>query len=149
MSKLNKYLNEIQEISEAYEPKKGDTMECSVCGRKAHLLNNGKGPLICCGKPMAKSTLPVTEAEGWEGLPKGWTRKSIQKFAKSLTGKTGIEKGFFDKCVKKMKGKVDNPEAFCAAAKDELTKSTHWRGKGKTLKQAKKDVAAHPNVKVD
>ncbi len=91
----------------------------------------------------------IQEAEGWSGLPKGWNRKSIQKFGKSLTGKEGIQKGFFDKCVKRMKGKVDNPEAFCAAAKDELTKSTYWRGKGKTLKQAKKDVAKHKNVKVD
>lgn len=149
MNKVNKYLNKIQENIDEYEPKKGDTMKCSICGRKTHLLNNGKGPLICCGKPMEKRTLSVAEAEGWSGLPKGWTRQSLISFAKSLTGKEGIQKGFFEKCVKKMKGKVGNPEAFCAAAKDELTKSTYWRGKGKSLKQAKKDVKAHPNVEVD
>lgn len=57
-----KYALEIIYLSEkAHEPKKGDTMVCNICGRKAHLLNNGKGPLVCCGKPMAKSTLPITE----------------------------------------------------------------------------------------
>ena len=51
-----------QLLNEEYEPKKGDTMKCSICGRKVHVLNNGKGPLICCGKPMDKATLPVTES---------------------------------------------------------------------------------------
>lgn len=46
----------------AYEPKKGDSVSCTVCGRKVHLLNNGKGPLVCCGKAMIKSTLPMSES---------------------------------------------------------------------------------------
>lgn len=46
-------------MPEGYEPKKGDTMFCTVCGRKVHALNNGKGPLVCCGKAMVKSKLPV------------------------------------------------------------------------------------------
>jgi desulfoferrodoxin-like iron-binding protein len=53
-----------QLLNEEYEPKKGDTMKCSICGRKAHLLNNGKGPLVCCGKAMSKATVPVTESMG-------------------------------------------------------------------------------------
>lgn len=91
----------------------------------------------------------LQEAEGWKGLPKGWTQKSLKKFTKSLTGKEGTKKDFFERCVKKMADKVDNPEAFCAAAKDEMHGSTFWRGKGKTPQQAGKDVKAHPNVKVD
>ena len=43
---------------DSHFPKKGDSMKCSVCGRKVHILNNGKGPLICCAKPMLKDTLP-------------------------------------------------------------------------------------------
>lgn len=68
MNPLKKYLTKIQpEVfaklhKGAYEPKKGDTVKCSVCGRKTHLLNNGKGPLVCCGKPMEKATVPVTES---------------------------------------------------------------------------------------
>ena len=89
----------------------------------------------------------VKEAEGMEGLPKGWTNKSVQKFAKSLTGKKGTQKDFFDKCVNKMKGKVSNPEAFCASVKDEIHGSTFWRGKGKTPQQAGKDAKAKQNVK--
>lgn len=89
------------------------------------------------------------KAEGFEGLPKGWTQKSLKKFAKSLTGKKGTEEGFFDKCVKKMEGKIDNPQAFCAAAKDELHGSTYWRGKGKSPQEAGKDIKKHQNVKQD
>jgi len=67
MNPLKNYLNKLQpevfykQHKGAHEPMKGDTMKCSVCGRKGHLLNNGKGPLVCCGKAMMKSTLPVTE----------------------------------------------------------------------------------------
>jgi hypothetical protein len=70
-----------------------------------------------------------TEAEGMKGLPRGWTNDSVKKFAKSLTGKQGTQTGFFERCVKKVKGKFDNPEAFCAAVKDELHGSTYWRNK--------------------
>ena len=82
-----------------------------------------------------------------EGLPKGWTQSSLKKFSKSLTGKKATQKGFFDKCVKRMQGKIDNPEGFCASVKDERHGSTYWRGKGKTPQQAGKDVKRIRNVK--
>ena len=121
-------------------------MHCQICGRKTHCLNNGKGPLICCGKPMQKSTL--TEA-GFETKPKGWTDKSIKKYSDTFTSKMKGDvksKAFFEKCVKKMKGKMDNPEGFCASLKDEQHGSTYWRGKGKTKNQVTKDVKANQNV---
>jgi len=155
MSKLDKYLEELN--TPVYNPARDDIMQCTLCGRKADVLNEGKGPLICCGQPMIKigeavdrderGEMSMAEAEGMKGLPKGWTQQSLQKFAKSLTGKEGTQKGFFDKCVKKMQGKIDNPEGFCASAKDELHGSTMWRGKGKTPQQAGKDVKAFQNVK--
>jgi desulfoferrodoxin-like iron-binding protein len=146
MTTIDKYLKEIS--MPAYEPSGGDIMQCAICNRKVDILNEGRGPLICCGKPMIKvGEQQVSEAEGMKGLPKGWTQKSVQKFAKSLTGKSGSQKGFFDKCVEKMKGKISNPEGFCAAAKDEISGSTYWRGKGKTSQQAGKDIKAHQNVK--
>lgn len=89
----------------------------------------------------------IREAEGMKGLPKGWTQKSLRKFSKSLTGKEGTKEGFFKKCVKRMEGKVDNPEGFCASVKDELHGSTYWRGKGKTPQEAGKDVKQHKNVR--
>jgi len=52
MDIINNYLNEVQ--NKAYEPVRDDIMRCSVCGRKADILNNGKGPLVCCGKPMIR-----------------------------------------------------------------------------------------------
>jgi len=97
---------------------------------------------------MSKSTLPITEA-GFEDKPEGWNDKSIKKYSKTFTSKMKgnvKSKDFFDKCVKKMKGKVDNPEGFCAALKDEAHGSTFWRGKGKTPGEVKKDVAKHKNV---
>lgn len=86
---------------------------------------------------------------GFEDKPEGWTDKSIKKYSKSFTKKMKgnvKSKGFFDKCVKKMQGKIDNPEGFCAALKDEAHDSTYWRGKGKTPKEVKKDVKTHQNV---
>jgi len=84
----------------------------------------------------------VNEA-GFEDKPKGWTDDSIKKFSKTFTKnmKGNVKStGFFDKCVKKMQGKIDNPEGFCASLKDEKYKSTAWRGKGKSPKDVKRDV---------
>jgi DNA-binding protein H-NS len=80
---------------------------------------------------------------GFEGKPKGWSDKSIKKYSKTFTSQmkgTVKSEDFFDKCVKKMQGKVDNPEGFCAALKDEAHGSTGWRGKGKTPTEVSKDV---------
>ena len=87
----------------------------------------------------------VSEA-GFETKPKGWTDSSVKKFGKSLVKGGGKEKGFFDKCVKKMKDKIDNPEGFCASVKDEAYDSTYWRGKDKTPQEIGKDVKKHKNV---
>lgn len=70
---------------------------------------------------------------------KGWTKKSTEKFGKSI-GKSPKEKGFFDTCVREMTGKVNNPEAFCASIKDRAWDSPNWRGKDKTKKEAEKDT---------
>ena len=99
--------------------------------------------------PASESIIEILdEAEGWSGRPKGWTQSSVKKFAKSLTGKEGTKKDFFDRCVKKMKGKVDDPNAFCAGVKDELHGSTYWRGKGKSPQKVGKDVKKYKNVKI-
>ena len=71
-------------------------------------------------------------------MPKGWTKESVKKFAKSLAGKDGTATGFFDKCVTKMKGNIDDPEAFCATVKDTVWGTTYWRGKGKTKAEIRK-----------
>lgn len=53
-----------------------------------------------------------TEAKGWGGLPRGWTMDSVKKFWKSLTGD---KKHKIGQCISKMKGKIDNPGAFCGS----------------------------------
>ncbi len=87
---------------------------------------------------------------GFEKMPKGWTQKSVKKagqtIATDVDEKSPKEVGFFDKCVKKMQGKVDKPEGYCAALKDVSHGSTYWRGKGKTKKQAMAASRRHRNV---
>lgn len=65
---------------------------------------------------------PRTAAK-WETLPKGWTEKSLRKFWESLHGRA---KHKVSVCVEHMKGKIDDPGAFCAAARDRL-EGTGWR----------------------
>lgn len=91
---------------------------------------------------MVKQEGIVHEA-GFEEKPKGWTDQSIKKYSKTFSKKMkgGVKStGFFDKCVKKMQGKMENPEGFCASLKDETFKSTGWRGKGKSAKEVEKDT---------
>lgn len=76
----------------------------------------------------------IVEKIGWENLPKGWTKKSVEKFARSLTkesGKTPDDEGWFYACVDKIKGELDDPEAFCASLRDQVKGHTYWRGKDK------------------
>ena len=73
----------------------------------------------------------IMEKLGWDNLPKGWTKKSVKKFANSLTkesGKTPDDDGWFDACVNKIKGEIDDPEAFCASLRDEIKGHPYWRG---------------------
>jgi hypothetical protein len=75
---------------------------------------------------------------------KGWDDSSVEKFGKTI-GKDPKDKGFFDACVLRMKGKegFDEQKAkgFCASIKDKAYGDPHWRGKGKTKAQAKKDTS--------
>ena len=110
----------------------------------------GAGPMgVPSQEGLSLAGLKSIMEAGFTDKPKGWTDQSVKKYEKTFTSKMKGDvksKGFFDKCVEKMKGKVDNPEGFCAALKDEAYGSTFWRGKGKTKKQATKDVRAHKNV---
>lgn len=142
---IQKYLNKIQETKEI---KKNDRMRCSICGREVTVNKAGTGPLVCCDKPM--NIMGTVVEAGFKRLPKGWTQDSVEKFTRTLTKhmKGGPKsKDFFDKCVTKMTGKIDNPEGFCAAVKDEAYGSTYWRGKDKSPEEVRKDVKAHKNVK--
>ena len=99
---------------------------------------------------IIKEYLTYLNEAGFEKMPKGWTKKSVKKagvtIAKDVGEKSPKEKGFFQKCVEKMRGDVDNPEGYCAALKDESYGSTYWRGKDKPKKQAQRLVARHKNV---
>ena len=84
------------------------------------------------------STFTLFEEEdsetGFENLPSGWDQKSVEKFARSLTGKTKQDnEGFFTKCVDKMKDEEgfdeEGAKKFCAALKDQYLGHEDWRGK--------------------
>ena len=68
---------------------------------------------------------------GWDKLPKGWTKQSIEKFARSLTGKASDEKGMWTECYEKLKDKPDFGEEgakkFCSSLVDEIKGKTDWR----------------------
>lgn len=87
---------------------------------------------------------------GFAKYPEGWTRKSVIKFAKTLTSETGKgpkDKGFFDACVSKMRKHFgDGAEGFCASVKDEAYASTYWRGKGKTKKEKEAAIKTHKKI---
>ena len=78
-----------------------------------------------------KKVYSVSEEIGWENLPKGWDKKSVEKFANSLTKDSGLspdDEGWFDACVEKIEGELDDPEAFCASLRDHVKGTTYWRG---------------------
>jgi desulfoferrodoxin-like iron-binding protein len=141
---IHKYLSKIQTEQEI---KKNDRLRCDVCGREVTINKTGTGPLLCCDKPM--SVIGTVIEAGFSSMPKGWTSGSVKKFAKTLSKnmKGGPKSpGFFDKCVEKMKGRVKNPEGFCAALKDEIYDSTYWRGKEKSPGEVRKTTKSHQNV---
>lgn len=139
MKKIDALLTRITE-----EYAQGMRMRCDSCGKITEIQDEGRGPLLCCNKPMivmAQYT-PKMEA-GFQNYPKGWDRDSVKKFGSTLSKnmKGGVKsKGFFDKCVQKMSGKVENPEGFCAGIKDETYGSTGWRGKDKSPGEVRADV---------
>lgn len=74
----------------------------------------------------------IMEKIGWENLPKGWTRQSLTKFARSLTNKTQKNpEGFFTECYEKLSPHFGDEGAkkVCASLKDEYLGTTKWRGK--------------------
>lgn len=71
--------------------------------------------------------------------PKGWTKDSVEKFAKTIGKKSATDKGFFAACVAKMKKHdMSDPEGFCADLKDKAYGTTMWRGKDKKKSEVKK-----------
>lgn len=81
-------------------------------------------------------SLGLIQEMGFKKYPKGWTQKSVVKFARTLGKETGLgprDKGFFDACVAKMsKHFGEGAKGFCAAVKDSSWDTTMWRGKGKS-----------------
>lgn len=71
---------------------------------------------------------------GFSSWPDGWDNETLeqwaQTFAENHGGLTPGEEGWFDECVSAMEDEegINNPEAFCAAVKDEYLNRENWRG---------------------
>lgn len=79
----------------------------------------------------------------WEGpLPKGWTDESRKKFWNSLTSRAPKHK--VTQCIKRMKGKVSDPGAFCASLADRVIPG--WREEA-AKERKKKKAAAHDEIR--
>ena len=74
----------------------------------------------------------ATKVAGWEKLPRGWSMRSAKKFWSTMTGDTRHKTS---KCIRKMKGKIDNPEAFCSSLHDLVAGSTKWRSEWRKKKK--------------
>ena len=107
-SKLDEALSELKELGTGPKPPGPPP------GKRAAALELVKQASEILGK-SAKDDGP--DGHQWKGpFPKGWTTESRKKFWDMLTGRAPKHK--VTQCIKKMKGKVGDPGAFCAALAD-------------------------------
>ena len=85
----------------------------------------------------ASESRVFTGADKWKKMPKGWTDESRKKFWDSLTSRAPKHK--VTQCIKQMKGKVDDPGAFCASLADSVNPG--WRQEAQKDKKAAERVA--------
>ena len=71
------------------------------------------------------SGIPAEKLAGWESLPHGWTEESVKSMWNSWKKKNPEHPT--TECIKHMRKKVTNPEAFCASLRDKATGTTKWR----------------------
>jgi len=86
------------------------------------------------GDEEAREILAKNKA--WSKKPKGWTKKSMQKYLESLTGKA---KHKVTKCIKEIKNSdsdIDDPGAFCSSLVDK-TEGKDWRKEPRSKKTPK------------
>lgn len=82
-----------------------------------------------CEASMGKVARAVSlryAAGKWKKLPRGWTDESFKKFWNTLTEANPDHP--VTECITRMEGKIGDPGAFCAAAKDRIEGGdTSWR----------------------
>lgn len=92
---------------------------CPACAQK--LRESGRRTVSA---RMVRQALGI-KADKWKTLPEGWTKKSLESFWETLTGRAPKHK--VTRCIKQMEGKIGDPGAFCASLADAVTPG--WRKK--------------------
>jgi len=135
-------LKTMQQYRDKVNYKKGDPLHRALIKRKVQKARKAReaNESVDIKYEFEDALHEVLSEAGFSKYPRGWKRSSVKKFGKSLVKGGAAKKGFFDKCVEKMKDKVSNPEGFCASVKDETYGSTAWRGKGKSPQEVGKDI---------
>jgi len=144
MSEFQKFIEKLDEAidEKEYEITSEVVINCPCCNESITIINEEFA--------MKTNLLEEDEElnEEWKTLPKGWTKESLDKFAKSLTGKTkGDSEGFVRACIPKMKGKVTDAAAYCASLKDKVVGKTTWRGPKEEVELEDKEYTSKEYVK--
>jgi len=103
MNITKKQMNKIKRIDKRIDSKYTDA---AANRKKFSFLKK----LFAREEVMLDEYLSYLQEAGFEDKPKGWTDQSIKKYSKTFTKKMKGDvktKGFFDKCVKKMQGKIE------------------------------------------
>ena len=79
------------------------------------------------GKEAAVSVLVEDQKKGFRKLPKGWTAASARSFFNKMGGQS------MSVCIRKMRGNVTNPAAFCQRLHQQATGRSNRPGPGKEL----------------
>jgi hypothetical protein len=131
--KLDKAIAKLKELGDL-----GDKPSTPPPGKR-----QGAFQLVREAADILGKTVEDPDGHQWKGpLPKGWTTESREKFWNSLTGRAPKHK--VTRCIKKMKGKVEDPGAFCAALADreipgwraEAAKDRRKKGALKAVREA-------------
>ena len=128
---LAKGLIEKKEKEKKKEPEMLSQKKVKLAQKISSMFLSGMRPKTA--KKKAPASKEKKKGKGWTKLPKGWTQESFNKFYEKIT--EGGKDPFYA-CVEKLKGKMDKPEAFCAATLDKAKGTTSWRGSGGQKKTA-------------
>lgn len=105
---------------------KGDFLKCGICGRVVRIIKEGRGELICCGKPMQKTDEAIVESEVKFGSAKEIIEFAVKREEEAKAFYLEWKDKVSDPSVKKMFGELADEEErhreFLSSVKSEPEK---------------------------